>query len=125
MNEAATVATVRAGVNGLSKAEGADPTVGKGSVTEADVPEAFILSQNFPNPFNPTTTIQFELPETAEVSLAVYDMLGQEVLRLESGTVAAGSHKYSVDASMLPSGTYLYRLVTPGFSQSRRMTLLK
>jgi len=90
-----------------------------------DLPSEYRLGENYPNPFNPTTTIQIDLAETVQVSLALYDMLGQEVLRLESGTVAAGTHMYSVDASMLPSGTYLYRLETPGFSQTRRMTLLK
>ena len=55
----------------------------------------------------------------------MYDILGHVVLRLESGTVPAGRHRYAFDASMLPSGVYLYRLETPAFSQSRRMMLLK
>ena len=61
----------------------------------------------------------------AHVTLAVYDILGHVVLRLESGTVPAGRHRYVVDGSTLPSGVYLYRLETSAFSQSRRMMLLK
>ena len=103
-------------------------TVAVGTATEADragIPTSYALHANYPNPFNPTTTIQIELPETANITLAVYDVLGQEVLRLESGTVSAGRHRYTVDASTLPSGVYLYRLETPAFTQSRRMMLLK
>ena len=57
--------------------------------------------------------------------LAVFDVLGHLVLRLESGVVRAGRHRYSVDAAGLPSGVYLYRLETSAFSESRRMLLLK
>ena len=99
-----------------------------GTATDEDrsgIPTSYALHGNYPNPFNPTTTIQIDLPETAIVTLAVYDVLGQEVLRLESGTVSAGRHRYTVDASRLPSGVYLYRLETPAFTQSRRMMLLK
>ena len=91
----------------------------------AGIPSSYALHANYPNPFNPTTTIQTDLPETAFVTLAVYNVLGHEVLRLESGSVPAGRHRYSVDASTLRSGVYLYRLETPEFSQSRRMMLLK
>ena len=91
----------------------------------AGIPTSYALHANYPNPFNPTTTIQIDLPETAVVSLAVYDVLGQEVLRLESGSVSAGRHRYVVDASTLPSGVYLYRLETPAFVETKRMLLLK
>ncbi len=103
-------------------------TAGSATATEeadSGIPTWYALHGNYPNPFNPTTTIQIELPETAVVKLAVYDVLGHVVLRLESGRVPAGRHRYVVDASMLPSGVYLYRLETKAFSQSRRMMLLK
>jgi hypothetical protein len=103
-------------------------TVAVGTAAETDragIPTSYALHANYPNPFNPTTTIQIDLPETARVTLAVFSVLGQEVLRLESGSVPAGRHRYSVDASTLPSGVYLYRLETPEISRSRRMMLLK
>jgi hypothetical protein len=105
-------------------------TVGVVTATEGDasLPTEFALHQNYPNPFDPDglgTTIWIDLPERAVITLAVYGILGQEVLRLESGNVLAGRHQYEVNASTLPSGVYLYRLETPLFAQSRRMMLLK
>ena len=91
-------------------------TVAVGTAAEDDrggIPTSYALHANYPNPFNPTTTIQIDLPETSVLTLAVYDLLGHVVLRLESGRVRAGRHRYSVDASGLPSGVYLYRLETP------------
>jgi len=102
--------------------------VAVGTATDEDragIPTSYTLHGNYPNPFNPTTTIQIDLPETAHVTLAVYDILGHVVLRLESGRVPAGRHRYVVDASRLPSGVYLYRLDAGTFTQSRRMMLLK
>ena len=99
--------------------------VGTAAESESEIPTSYALQANYPNPFNPTTTIQIDLPETAHVTLAVYNVLGHEVRRLESGSLPAGRHRYTVDASNLPSGVYLYRLETPAFLQSRRMMLLK
>ena len=102
--------------------------VAVGTATENDragVPTSYALHANYPNPFNPTTTIQIDLPETAHVRLVVYDVLGHIVLRLEDGSVPAGRHRYLVDASTLPSGIYWYRLGAGAFSESRRMLLLK
>jgi hypothetical protein len=96
----------------------------------AGIPEAFLLNQNFPNPFNPSTTITFELPEAGEVTIKVYNILGQELITLFSGIVQSG--KYSVDwnglndaGSPLSSGTYLYKLTAGEFTQTRKMILLK
>jgi hypothetical protein len=102
-------------------------TVAVGTATEdqTDLPTAYALHANYPNPFNPATTIQIDVPETAHVTLAVYNVLGHEVLRLESGSVPPGRHRYVVEASSLPSGVYLYQIETAAFSQSRRMILLK
>lgn len=89
------------------------------------VPESFTLEGNYPNPFNPQTTIQFGLPEAAAVTVRVYDMTGRQVMELVNGTLEAGVHEVQLDASHLPSGSYLYRLSTPAGVQTKMMTLLK
>jgi hypothetical protein len=77
------------------------------------VPKVFALSQNFPNPFNPNTTINFTIAEDSYVSLRVYDMLGREVQKLVDGEMKAGEvHNVLFDASKLSSGLYFYRLET-------------
>ena len=88
-------------------------------------PVTFELHQNHPNPFNPTTNISFDLPESGHVSLRVYDLLGRQVAVLANGDFQAGSHTLPFDARDLSSGTYLYRLVTDSFQKSRTMQLIK
>ncbi|MEZ4699160.1 MAG: T9SS type A sorting domain-containing protein [Rhodothermales bacterium] len=82
-------------------------------------------THNYPNPFNPTTTITFALSEQAQVRLTVYDMLGREVERLVDSIQEAGSHEVTFNAGDLPGGTYLYRLETPAGSFVQQMVLLK
>ena len=89
------------------------------------VPTEFALTQNFPNPFNPTTTISFTLPEANVVSLKVFNMLGQEVATIINEQKAAGAYKATFDASNIASGTYVYTLKVGNFVQSKKMTLLK
>jgi hypothetical protein len=85
-----------------------------------------VLFPNYPNPFNPTTTLQFDLMQQARVTLKVYNVLGQEVVTLIQGEpLSAGVHTVRFDASSYPSGIYIYRLETPGFSAARKMVLLK
>ncbi|TVQ66443.1 MAG: T9SS C-terminal target domain-containing protein [Balneolaceae bacterium] len=91
----------------------------------ADIPESLQLSQNYPNPFNPTTRIDFALPEAAQVTLEVYNMLGQQVATLENGHLSAGQHSVSFDASDLSSGIYLYRLQAGDQVLTRSLTLVK
>ena len=100
------------------------------AAVSADVPEAFTLEPNYPNPFNPATRIAFALPEAADVRLAVYDVTGREVAVLAEGPKAAGA--YAVEwagrdgaGRVVPSGVYLYRLEAGTFTQTRRMVLLK
>ncbi|MCH7886446.1 MAG: T9SS type A sorting domain-containing protein [Candidatus Marinimicrobia bacterium] len=91
----------------------------------AGLPAEFSLSQNYPNPFNPETVIEFALPQSGDVSLVVYNIRGEEVARLLSGTVPAGNHRVSWHASNIASGIYLYKLQAGGFAQTRKMLLLK
>jgi len=100
--------------------------------TEADgtLPAAFNLQQNYPNPFNPETVLRFDLPASAQVRLAVYDLLGREVKVLLSGSLPAGAHAVRWDGRdasgrTAASGVYLYRLVAGSFTQTRHMTLLR
>ena len=83
------------------------------------------FAHNFPNPFNPSTEILFDLPETAMVSLAVYDVSGREVARLIEGELPAGWHRARFDAGSLSSGVYLYRIRAGDFRDTGRMILLK
>lgn len=83
------------------------------------------LYSNYPNPFNPTTTIQFDLPEASIVNLSVYNNLGELVAELENGKFNAGHYETQFDASNISSGIYYYRLKANNFVQVRKMTLLK
>ncbi|MCH7495657.1 MAG: T9SS type A sorting domain-containing protein [Candidatus Marinimicrobia bacterium] len=89
------------------------------------VPESFRLSQNYPNPFNPETMIEYALPLRSDVKLTIYNLRGEEVALLINGTVPAGTHRISWDASSFASGVYLYRLQAGDFVQTRKMLLLK
>jgi len=88
------------------------------------VPQQYALSA-FPNPFNPSTTIAFDLPKAGHVSLRVFDLLGREVAVLKDGFVEAGTHRVMFDGSGLPSGIYFARLDAAGFSQTKKLMLLK
>ncbi len=92
---------------------------------EAENPNEFRLSQNYPNPFNPSTNISFNLPSANNIDLKVYNLLGQEVATLINGRLNSGNHTIQFDASRLASGVYIYRLVSGGFSQTRKMMLIK
>ncbi len=90
------------------------------------IPSEFRLEQNYPNPFNPGTTIKFRLPKATEVTLKIYNLLGEEVMTiLSKEPLAAGDHTYPVRADNLATGIYVYRLKTPEFSQTQKMTVLK
>jgi len=88
-------------------------------------PAEFALAQNYPNPFNPSTSLSFSVAEERHVRLAVYNSLGVEVAELVNGTLPAGRYEVSFDASDLPSGTYVYTMLSGDFVQTRRMTLAK
>jgi hypothetical protein len=88
-------------------------------------PQTFKLSQNYPNPFNPRTTIAFHLPKSANVTLEIFNILGEEVATLLSASLLSGSYEYEWDASELPSGVYLYKLEAGDFIEVRKMILMK
>ncbi|WP_457653714.1 fibronectin type III domain-containing protein [Rhodocaloribacter sp.] len=92
---------------------------------DAELPQAFALHQNYPNPFNPTTTLRFDLPETAFVSLTIYDMLGRMVTNLVGETLAPGRYEYAWNAEGLPGGIYVYRIEAGAFRDAGTMVLLK
>ncbi len=96
---------------------------------ETKAPTAFALDQNFPNPFNPTTTIRFALPRESNVRLAIFNLLGQKIEELVNEQLAPGVKQVTWDAKV-PTGVYMYRLDVVGsngemYTETRRMTVLK
>lgn len=89
------------------------------------LPTTYALKQNFPNPFNPATTIAFELPKSSFVSLKVYDMSGKEVANLLNENVSSGFHEINFNGSNLSSGIYFYTINANGFVQTKKMVLSK
>ncbi len=108
---------------GISTTEPTDRAV---SISpKKDRPKQVNLETNFPNPFNPSTNIRFSLPKASNVQLTVHNIIGQKVTTLVNQKMTAGSHSETFDASGLPSGVYIYQLKTDGFSESRKMLLVK
>ncbi len=98
---------------------------GEAEVTIA-VPKEFALNQNFPNPFNPSTTIAFDIPEQSQVTLKIYDLLGKEVATLVNNeVVAAGNHTKQWNASNIPSGVYFYKLIAGNYTATKKLVLMK
>jgi len=89
------------------------------------MPDHFALSQNYPNPMNPSTTISFNLPVKSFVSLKVFDMLGREVASIISQELPAGTYARQWNAGKMSSGVYFYRLQAGSFTQTKRLVLLK
>ena len=88
-------------------------------------PQTYELSQNFPNPFNPTTEIIFRVKEENKVTIAVYDILGREVAMLVNKNMEAGTHRITFDGRNLASGMYLYRMKSGDYSAVKKMALIK
>jgi hypothetical protein len=87
--------------------------------------ESFTLKQNYPNPFNPKTSIDIELLEDTDIEVTIYNLEGEEITKLFKGFLSQGVHKFEFNAKELPSGVYIYKVATPGFSQSKKMILTK
>ncbi len=88
-------------------------------------PLEFALFNNYPNPFNPTTEIKYQLPQAANVTLVVYNIMGQEVARLVNEQKTAGFHSVKWDASNVASGAYIYKITAGSFTATKRMLLIK
>ncbi len=93
--------------------------------TGNEIPQSFSLEQNYPNPFNPQTTFSFSIPNPEYVQLKVYDLLGREAAVLVNENLQPGKYSVTFNASALPSGTYFYRMTAGGFSEVKKMILIK
>ena len=94
------------------------------------IPQKYLLHQNFPNPFNPSTKVKFEVPinlagRNSNVKLIVFDVQGKEIARLVDEELSAGVYEVTFDGSMFSSGIYFCRLETEGFSETGKMILIK
>lgn len=89
------------------------------------LPRAFALEQNFPNPFNPTTSVRFSIERNAEVEFTIFNAIGQVVERHDFGQLRPGSYSVEWNAGTKPSGIYFYRLQADQLTQTRKMVLIK
>ncbi|MCX6157103.1 MAG: choice-of-anchor J domain-containing protein [Ignavibacteriae bacterium] len=90
-----------------------------------NIPKKFALSQNYPNPFNPTTKIKFDVPKNGNVTVEVFNNLGQVVSTLHNGYTNAGYYETNFDGSKLTSGIYFYRMTSNDFTETKKMILVK
>jgi hypothetical protein len=95
------------------------------SVQDENIPSRFLLYQNYPNPFNPTTNIKFDLPKETNVSLKIYNILGEEISSLVDKIMSAGDHIIEFNGSQLSSGMYFYKLKAGEYVQTKKMLLIK
>jgi hypothetical protein len=97
---------------------------------EVSIPVEYALEQNYPNPFNPETNIEFSLPKEQDVSVSVFNLLGQQVRTLVNSRMAAGNHTVRWDGkndngANVPSGIYFYKMYTPEFSKTNKMVMVR
>ena len=93
--------------------------------TENEIIQDYRLDQNFPNPFNPTTTIKYQIPELSFITLKVFDVLGKEVMILVNEEKSAGYYKVEFNASLLTSGIYFYQLKAGNYIETKKMIFIK
>ena len=89
------------------------------------IPSSFAIAQNFPNPFNPSTTILFDVPIDNDVTIEVFDLLGRRVAAVVNEFVFAGEHSVMFDASRLSSGIYFYSMRAGSFTAVKKMSFIK
>jgi hypothetical protein len=94
-------------------------------VEQTEIPSQYSLSQNFPNPFNSFTKINFDLPKEDYVKIRVFDAIGREVALLANGTIPAGKHSALFNGNSFPSGVYYYQIETSSFHSAKKMVLIK
>ena len=92
---------------------------------EVYVPFKFLLEQNFPNPFNPSTKIKYSVPQTSQVQIKVFDLLGKEIETLVNEEKPAGTYEIEFNAANLPSGVYFYQLKADNYIETKKMILIK
>jgi hypothetical protein len=90
-----------------------------------EIPSKYSLGQNYPNPFNPMCNVQFTMCNEGKVKLIVYDIMGRDVQTLVNEKLNAGTYEVKFDGSGLPSGVYFYKLITEGFTETKKMLLIK
>ena len=108
-----------------SMAGNINATISGVSISSSVIPENFSLSQNFPNPFNPSTKINFNIAKSGLAKLTVFDLSGKEISTLVNESMNAGSYSVNFNAMNLSSGVYFYRLQAEGYSEMKKMTLIK
>ena len=108
-------AWISLGVNILEKLEGSSILI----------PDNYVIERPYPNPFNPTTTVKFGLPEDAEVTLRIYDLNGRMIDELTQGYKTAGYHSFQWNADNLASGVYFVNLISKDFVSTQKLMLLK
>jgi hypothetical protein len=91
----------------------------------SETPNDFYISQNYPNPFNPVTTIRYEIPTRSNVNISVFNILGELVSVLVNEIQEPKSYEIKFDASLLPSGVYIYRINSENYTRSQKMVLIK
>jgi hypothetical protein len=89
------------------------------------IPTGFYLYQNFPNPFNPSTKIKYSIPQSSQVQIKIFDILGNEMETLVSEEKPSGTYELTWNASSLPSGVYFYRIQAGDFVETKKMVLMK
>ncbi len=96
-----------------------------GGIQTVEIPNTYRLYQNYPNPFNPVTKIKYGVPKNGYIKLTVYDELGKEVAIVDEGYKEANTYEAVFDATNLPSGVYYYKLESDGFTDTKKMVIIK
>jgi hypothetical protein len=116
----------KSGIRISASADGPPPPPqGEGLPVKPAVPDRAALFPNYPNPFNPSTTIRFQTPADGEIRLEVYNAIGERIAVLVDGSHPGGYHSVAWNASLFPSGIYFVRMTAGTFHQTRNMLLVK
>ena len=121
----ADVITINGTLTGSGTFCNAPAAVENENEDDLETPKEFSLSQNFPNPFNPSTSIQYQVSNISQVTLKVYDVLGNEVATIVNEEKPVGSYEVGFNALDLSSGIYFYKLQAGSFVQTKKMILLR